>query len=538
MNDTPENAGNGGPERLRKVWRKRARNSRKIAWRYSLGVGVLFIGAGLVAGFADWITRGTVGIASSIAVEGFERSEGWPTVTVWSGEDFRGAALDRRNNTVFVVSSGGFILAADFDSGLQWEALPSNTEKDFHGIAVSDNGGVVIAVGERGLVRRSVDRGQTWTDPGGVAPQGINAIALSGDGKTAVLVGDGGLVRRSDNGGETWTDAGIVRTEEGRPKDVNGVALSGDGKTAVLVGDGGLVRRSDDGGKTWVNPSIVETEEGRPKNVNGVALSGNGKIAVLVGNNGLAKSSVDGGKTWKSCVTDVGDDLHGVALSSDGETAVLVGDGGRVLDFDVQEKGCSNMRFGNVKTPRQFYALVLDEDSDVTIVVGQYLTTGFIFRSVERFSSRIERVGPEVRKRLTEEEELRVKEEQRRAKEQRENEAKNASTDALSKFAWQVYFYSTSLRVGIIVILMFWVGHLADLIRYHLRLAAYYDARGDAIALVGEGLSSGPSDGLPHLEKAIGVLSPDDVGFSDVKVPRNKLLAMLRRATKEVAKDS
>ena len=298
------------------------------------------------------------------------------------------------------------------------------------------------------------------------------------------------------------------------------------------------MRRSDDGGKTWVNPNIVETEEGRPKNVNGVALSGNGKIAVLVGDNGLAKSSVDGGKTWKSCATKVGNDLNGVALSRDGETAVLVGDDGRVLDFDVQEEGCSNMRFGKVVTERQFYALVLDEDSDVAIVVGEDLTIGRWFDQRPFVRDRDSQTHPQIRKRLTKEEERHVKEEQRRAEERRANEEEKALADAFSKSAWQVYFYSTSLRVGIIVILMFWVGHLVGLIRYHLRLATYYDARGDAITLVGERLSSGPDGGLRPLERAIDALSPDDISFSDAKVPRNKLLATLRRAAKETAKDS
>ena len=555
MNGTSKNTRDGGPQSspklekdkpekdLCEIWRGRAQNNRKIARNYSVGVGVLFIGACLVVGFADWITRGTVGIASSIAVEGFERPEERLTVTMWQGEDLRGVALDRRNDTVFVVSSGGYILAADSSFGRlhEWEALSSNTRKNFHGIAVSDDGGVVIAAGERGLVRRSVDRGNTWTDAGGVASQDINAVALSGDGKTAVLVGDDGLVRRSDDGGETWANTDIVETE-GRRKNVNGVplngvALSGDGKTAVLVGDDGLVRRSDDGGKTWVNPSIVETED-RRKDVNAVALSRDGKIAVLVGDNGLAKSSTDGGKTWKSCTTNVGDDLNGVALSGDSRIAVLVGDDGLVLDFDVQEEGCSNVRFGKVVTEHQFYALVLDEDSGVAIVVGEDLMIGHFPRSVERSSPRIETVTVErVRKRLTEEE--RLTEEQRRAEEEqrREEEAKKARADALSEFAWQVYFYSTSLRVGIIVILMFWVGHLVGLIRYHLRLAAYYDARGDAITLVGERLSSEPDDGLRPLEGMIGLLSPDDVGFSDAKVRHGKLLT-LPRAAERAAKEA
>ena len=509
MNNNPENEKNGGPQSspksekdkpekdLCETWRKRARNNHKSARKYSIGVGVLFIGAGAIVVLADWITRETVGYTHQTAVEVLE----WQTLP--RRFDFRGAALDRRSGTVFAVGDDGSILAADSGSSLrEWKALPSNTDKDFHGIAVSDDGDVVIAAGRRGLVRRSVDRGQTWTDSGIVAAQDVNAVALSGDGRTAILVGDDGLVRRSVDRGRTWTDPGIVKTEKGRRKDVNGVALSGDGKTAVLavlVGDDGLVWHSANGGRTWTDLGIVGTK----KDVNAVALSDDGKVAILVGDDGLAgilRMADTGRATWKSCATNVGDDLNAIALSRDGATAVAAGDDGLVLIFDVQKEGdCSDVRGGNVGTPHRLHALVLDEDedSDEAIIVGRNRT---IIRS--DVSSSPFKGGPVGGLRVS-----------------KPLEEEPRDPETVVDLSWNILLYSTGLRAGIIVILILWAGHLAGLIRYRLRLAAYYDARADAIAF-----------GLPYLERAVGTLSPDDIGFSDVKVRLGGLLTLLRTA--------
>ena len=500
MNDNPENAKNGGPESspksekdLCETWRKRAQNNRKIARNYSIGVGVLFIGAGAIVVLADWITRETVGYTHQTAVEVLE----WQTLP--RRFDFRGAALDRRSGTVFAVGDDGSILAADSGSGLrEWKALPSNTDKDFHGIAVSDDGGVVIAAGRRGLVRRSVDRGQTWTDSGIVAAQDVNAVALSGDGGTAILVGDDGLVRYSANGGATWVDPDIVVQDgKGRPEDVNAVALSRNGGIAILVGDDGFVRHSVDGGRTWTDLGIVRTK----KDINAIALSDDGKVAVLVGDDGLAgilRMAATGRVTWKSCATNVGDDLNAVALSRDSATAVAAGDDGLVL---VLTSSDCNVRGGNVGTPHRLHALVLDEDededSDEAIIVGRNRTIVRLDVSASPFKGGPVG-GPRVSKPLEEE---------------------PRDPETVVDLSWNILLYSTGLRAGIIVILILWAGHLAGLIRYRLRLAAYYDARADAIAF-----------GLPYLERAVGTLSPDDIGFSDVKVRLGGLLTLLRTA--------
>ena len=523
MSDTSENAGNGGAESLRKLeglregWRKRARNNLIVVWCYSAVVIALFVGASLIVWFADVITQRTFDLAYSIAVEAPER------FTLRRSFDFRGVALGRGDDTVFAVGEKGFILAADSGSGLRdWKSLPSNTGKSFRGIAVSDDGDIAIAVGRSGLVRRSDDRGETWTDPGGVAAQNVNGVALSGDGGIAILVGNSGLVRRSDDRGETWKPPDRIETEGNWDKlrDVNGVALSGDGEIAILVGDRGRIRHSVDGGRTWRGPGLVTTEQGRREDVNAVAMSSDGGTAILVGDNGLAKSSADGGRTWKSCITKdgddlntkVGDDLNGVALSRDGKTAVAAGDDGLVLvfDIDVQKEVCRGDG-RNVGTSHGLHAVVLDEDSDgkvIATVVGRSRT---IMRS-DVSSSSFEGApvgGLQVSKHPEEREEPRDSE--------------------LSDLSQELYLYSTSLRVGIIAIFMFWVGHLAGLTRYHLRLATHYDARGDAIVLVGAGLSSEPPAGLSYLERAISALSSDGIGFSDAKSQRNKLVQLVQR---------
>ena len=64
-------------------------------------------------------------------------------------------------------------------------------------------------------------------------------------------------------------------------------------------------------------------------------------------------------------------------------------------------------------------------------------------------------------------------------------------------------------RTGSIVLLLFLVQILVPLYRYNLKLAAYYDARGDALEIWNE--RDGGS--LEELEGLVGVLSPDTISF-------------------------
>jgi|KBSSwiS6_1023812.scaffolds.fasta_scaffold00058_25 hypothetical protein len=88
----------------------------------------------------------------------------------------------------------------------------------------------------------------------------------------------------------------------------------------------------------------------------------------------------------------------------------------------------------------------------------------------------------------------------------------------------QTYFLVSTVttRVGIIVLLLFLVQILVPLYRYNMRLAAFYDARADAITLV----ENRPSE---QLETLVSLLSAEAIDFGKSPVPpREKALKLVR----------
>ena len=66
---------------------------------------------------------------------------------------------------------------------------------------------------------------------------------------------------------------------------------------------------------------------------------------------------------------------------------------------------------------------------------------------------------------------------------------------------------STVARIGAVLLLIFGIQILVTLYKYNTRLAAYYDARADALELVGE-------NDEHVLETLVRALSPESLDFS------------------------
>lgn len=82
-------------------------------------------------------------------------------------------------------------------------------------------------------------------------------------------------------------------------------------------------------------------------------------------------------------------------------------------------------------------------------------------------------------------------------------------------------------RISSIVLLLFLVQILVPLYRYNTRLAAYYEARGDALEIV----SLDDPERLEGLERLVASLSPDSVTFGQhPATPVDKVLGVARSA--------
>jgi photosystem II stability/assembly factor-like uncharacterized protein len=114
-----------------------------------------------------------------------------------------------------------------------------------------DSHGVITAVGEFGLILRTVDAGKTWqTLHKGDAS--LFALQLRADG-VGYAVGQDGAVLRTADGGSTWTPMTVNSSSI-----LLGVNSGTDGRVVVTGIHDMLV--SDDDGKSWrhvIDPEVA-----------------------------------------------------------------------------------------------------------------------------------------------------------------------------------------------------------------------------------------------------------------------------------------
>lgn len=143
--------------------------------------------------------------------------------------------------------------------------------------------------------------------------------ALDAVGSTVWAAGNAGVVARSEDGGNTWTNAGTAP---------GGTALNGidfvTATTGWVVGNGGAVFRSDDGGRNWA------TQTGGTTAILRSVSFANATHGWAVGDAGVILATTDGGTTWTpqtSGITTALFDVHFVNAT----TGWAVGASGRIL---------------------------------------------------------------------------------------------------------------------------------------------------------------------------------------------------------------
>jgi photosystem II stability/assembly factor-like uncharacterized protein len=174
-----------------------------------------------------------------------------------------GVSIAGLNAAVAVGDSG--LIERTTNGGLTWKSqtrfppltklasATSNTRVAFlSGVSFvnSDRG---IAVGDGGVITRTLDAGQTWSDLSSGTSQRLNAITML-DAQNGVIVGDSAIILRTSDGGETWVRQNITVTSNLR-------SLSFlDATQGVVAGEGGTIMGSVQGGF----PVFIEHHSGDP----------------------------------------------------------------------------------------------------------------------------------------------------------------------------------------------------------------------------------------------------------------------------------
>jgi len=191
----------------------------------------------------------------------------------------------------------------------------------FLGVAAA--GDRLVAVGERGLIALSDDKGGTWRQAKVPVSVSLTAVAFP-TSMFGWAVGHYGVVLHSSDGGETWIKqldgikvAQIVAdgvptgdssrraerlVEEGPDKPFLDLFFPTQ-EEGFVVGAYGLMLRTTDGGKTWRSLTL---DLPNPKASHLYAIRATGGALYVAGEQGLALRSDDAGVSFKQLVMPYG----------------------------------------------------------------------------------------------------------------------------------------------------------------------------------------------------------------------------------------
>jgi len=216
-------------------------------------------------------------------------------------------------------------------------------------LGAAQAGAVWLAVGERGLVLRSVDNGVRWQQVATPVSVTLTAVRFA-DQRQGIAVGHGGTVLVTEDGGQHWerrldgrripelliadakarNDAAALQAAErlqadGPDKPLLDVLLMAPGR-ALVVGAYGLALSTDDAGKTWA-PWTARLDN--PKGLHLYAVRQRGERIVIAGEQGLVLKSDDGGRSFQRLATPYKGSYFTLELPDDREI-VLAGLRGNV----------------------------------------------------------------------------------------------------------------------------------------------------------------------------------------------------------------
>jgi photosystem II stability/assembly factor-like uncharacterized protein len=145
-----------------------------------------------------------------------------------------------------VVGSFGMILSTS-DGGETWQPILDRIDNfdAYHYYAITPAGDALFIVGERGMLFRSWDEGQSWETLESPYEGSYFGVAGSHDGSLVVVFGLRGNAFASFDKGRSW-----VPIDAAKGSTLSGSTFLADGSLLIVANDG-IMTRSTDGGKSF-----------------------------------------------------------------------------------------------------------------------------------------------------------------------------------------------------------------------------------------------------------------------------------------------
>jgi photosystem II stability/assembly factor-like uncharacterized protein len=212
-------------------------------------------------------------------------------------------------------------------------------------------GAVVVAVGERGHILVSRDRGETWTQSEVPSRALLTAIWMHDD-RLGWAVGHDETILRTRDGGVSWER---VRSEPEAERPLLDVWFR-DAEHGLAVGAYGAVLVTEDGGSSWTERPIGEDDY----HLNQIAAAADGRLYLAAEAGHLFRSD-DGGERWTALVSPYGGSFFGVLPLAEG---ALLAFGLRGHLFRSEDRGATWHR--------------LDSGTEATLMAGVELGDGTV----------------------------------------------------------------------------------------------------------------------------------------------------------------
>lgn len=279
-----------------------------------------------------------------------------------------------------LLGAGACTLAAWAAPGLRLAepsvrpASPRDQAQQAVMLGLARAGRTLLAVGERGLIVRSLDQGRSWQQASVPVSVSLTAVAFASP-QVAWAVGHAGVVLRSTDGGARWQRVldgravAALHQQQTQARLANAAADDTAARQALaqarqLVDDGpdkpwlglhfesehvgwlfgayGLLLRTDDGGDTW--QSWLHRVD-NPRGLHLYALAVRGDTLVLAGEQGLLLKSTDAGQRFTALASPYRGSFFTADLSPTGE---LIATGLRGHAWRSRDGGTS---FDKLATP-------------------------------------------------------------------------------------------------------------------------------------------------------------------------------------------
>jgi len=228
-----------------------------------------------------------------------------------------------------VATRDGIDVIAVGDSGVVFRSVDGGRQylRSTHGTAplraVTANGGTIVMVGDAGTIVRSGDSGVTWSTS--IAP-GAPALVTVAAPTSAIVyaAGAGGALFKSIDAGATWSSL-----PSGTGATIRRLRFL-DATHGWEVGDAGTIRSTADGGATW-NPATLVTPNAL------LTIDQLGARVWAGGAEGTCWKSSDAGASWTpvDLKIDSRSDVRAVALA--GADSVFVAGGGGFIRRSVDD---------------------------------------------------------------------------------------------------------------------------------------------------------------------------------------------------------